>query len=86
MNALGLYTLSCRLAGRLQSRAYPLEPAWMQVCREAGGRVSRPQPLVRRLGLTAHRCPSTDLRWLDFAVVGLPIFGGLTLCAHAAIV
>ena len=86
LDAHGLHLLSCRLAGRLQSRAYPLERAWMQVCREAGGRVSRPQPLVRRLGLTARRCPATDARRLDFAVFGLPIFGGLPLCADATIV
>ena len=48
--------------------------------------MSRPQPLVRRLGLTANRCPSTDLRRLDFAVFGLPIFGGLPPCADATIV
>ena len=60
LDALGMHMLSCRLAGRLQSRAHPLERAWMQDRREAGGRVSRPQPLVRRLGLSANRCPSTD--------------------------
>ena len=83
LDAHGLHLLSCRLAGRLQSRAYPLERAWMQVCREAGGRVSRPQPLVRRLGLTANRRLATDARRLDFVVFGLPIFGGLPLCADA---
>ena len=31
-------------------------------------------------------CPATDARRLDFAVFGLPIFGGLSLCADATIV
>ena len=86
LDALGLHMLSCRLAGRFQSRAYPLERAWMQVCREAGGRVWRPQPLVCRLGLTANRCPAIDARRLYFAVFGLPISGGFPLCADATIV
>ena len=81
LGARGLHLLPCHFAGRFQSQAYPPERAWMQVCREAGGRVSRPQLLVRRLGLTARRCPATDARRLDFAVFGLPIFGGLPLCA-----
>ena len=44
--------------------------------------MSRPQPLVRRLGLTANRCPSTDLRRLDLAIFGVPIFGGLLLASR----
>ena len=58
----------------------------MQVCREAGGRVSRPQPLVRRLGLTDRPCRNDDRRRLDFAVYGLPLYGGLPICADATIV
>ena len=58
----------------------------MQVCKEAGGRVSRPQPLVRRLGLSVEAPSSADLRRLDFAVYGLPLFGGLPICVDATIV
>ena len=79
MDPLGLHLLSCRLAGRLQTKAYTLERAWMQVCREAGSRVSRPNPLVRRLGLTDRPCRMDDRRKIEFAVFGLPVFGGLPI-------
>ena len=46
--------------------------------------MSRPQPLVRRLGLAG--CAPDDQRRLDFAVYGLDIFGGLPLCVDATIV
>ncbi len=78
--------LSCPHSGRLPSRAFPFERALMQVCKEAGGRVSRPQPLVRRLGLSVAAPSSADLRRLDFAVYGLPLFGGLPICVDATIV
>ena len=56
-----------------------MERAWMQVCREAGSRVSRPNPLVRRLGLTDRPCRMDDRRKIEFAVFGLPVFGGLPI-------
>ena len=58
----------------------------MQVCREACGRVSRPNPLVRRLGLTGLLRRMDGRRKIDFAVFCLPVFGGLPICADASIV
>ena len=86
LDPYGFHLLSCPRSGRLQERAYPFERTLMQICREAGGRVSRPQPLVRRLGLTGGSPELTDQRRIDFAVYGLPIFGGLPICVDATIV
>ena len=83
---MGYHLLSCTVSGRLQERAYPFERTLMQICREAGGRLSRPQPLVRRLGLTGGVPNVADQRRIDFAVYGLPICGGLPLCVDATIV
>ena len=86
LDELGIHLLSCNRSGRLQERAYPFERTLMQICKEAGGRVSRPQPLVRRLGLTGRAPDLTDQRRIDFAVYGLDIFGGLPICIDATIV
>ena len=53
----------------------------LQICR-----VSRPQPLVRRLGFFGRAPDLSDQRRIDFAVYGLDIFGGLSICIDATIV
>ena len=58
----------------------------MQICREAGGRVSDPNRLVHHLGLTDRPCRMDDRRKVDFAVFGLPVLGVLPICADATIV
>ena len=49
----------------------------MQICKEAGGRVSRPQPLIRRLGFTGRAPDLSDERLADSTVYGLDIFGAI---------
>ena len=65
---------------------YPFERTLMQICKEAGGRVSPPQPLVRRLGFTGRAPDLFNQRRIDFAVYGLDIFGGMPICIDATIV
>ena len=45
-----------------------------------------PEPSSLPLGLTDRPCRMDDRRKIDFAVFGLPVFGGLPICADATIV
>jgi len=87
LDPLGFHLTSCMASGRVQSRAAPLERAFMGVCAEARGRC-RWKPLVRTLnfGPPGAQVVATDQRQLDFVSFGLQAFGGLPLAVDATLV
>ena len=83
LDRYGDHLAACSKTGLLQRRAKPLERAWTQVLSEAGGRVV-PQQLLKDMDLALHA--ADDGRRVDVVAYGLPVFGGLPLCADATLV
>ena len=79
----GDHLTGCSRTGLLQRRVKPLERAWTQVLLEAGGRVV-PQQLLADMDVALES--TTDGRRVDVVAYGLPVFGGLPVCADATLV
>ena len=83
MDRRGDHLAACPFTGLLQRRAKPVERAWAQVLREAGGRVL-PQQMLRDMDLTLER--PDDARRPDVVAYNLPVYGGLPICGDATVV
>ena len=75
LDKYGDHLASCMKSGRVKKRAKCLEVTWAQICEEAGGAVVRNAKLRDMKLRIDHR----DRRHVEFAVFGLPFWGGIPL-------
>ena len=79
----GNHRAACPTSGLLRLRAGPVEKAWGQVLREAGGRVLDNLPL-RCMGLE-RRQPRGDRRAVELVVRDLQLYHGMPLACDATV-
>ena len=74
--------MACPLTGRKRRRCMPLEMAWVQVAKEAGGRAKHNFP-IGRIGVPD--IAEDDQRRVDGVVWGMNIFRGVPIVMDATI-
>ena len=82
LDEFGYHLLACPLIGRKKWRCIPLEKAFVQIVKEAGGYAKHNVPIDR---IQAQGIARGDQRRLDGVGWGLPIFEGLPIVMDATI-
>ena len=82
LDEFGYHLLACPVLGRKKWRCIPLEKAFVQIYKEAGGSAKHNVPIDR---LQARGLVRGDQRRLDGVGWGLPIFEGLPIVMDATI-